>query len=122
MFKNDWPIFVFKDVEVGNSITAKDVNKRILQERLYKKTNIDFSVTYMPDIVFGEKPTAGFKWLKEKITTEYDDNDKRLFIRSPSLITDINIPVKKYAGLHYMKIITPDFADHLIEKYATSIF
>ena len=112
----------YTDVEVGNPITAKDVNKRLLQDRLSKKTNIDLSVTCMPDIVFGEKPTAGFKWFKEKITTEYDDRDKRLFIRSPSLITDIDIPVKKYAGLHYMKLLTPEFADYLIEKYGTSIF
>lgn len=111
-----------EDVEVGKSITAKDVNKRLLHERINKKTNINLAVTCMPDIVFGEKPTAGFKWFKEKITTEYDDRDNKIFIRSPSLITDIDIPVKKYAGLHYMKLLTPEFADYLIEKYGTSIF
>ena len=110
------------DVELGKSITAKDVNKRLLQDRINKKTNIDLSVTCMPDIVFGEKPSAGFKWFNEKITTEYDDRDNKLFIRSPSLITDIDIPIKKYAGLHYMKLLTPEFADYLIEKYGTSIF
>lgn len=118
------PLFLkdYKDVEVGKPITAKEVNKRLLHERLSKKTNIDFSVTCMPDIIFGEKPTAGFKWFKEKITTEYDDRDNRLFIRSPSLITNLDIPIKKYAGLHYMKLLTPEFADYLIEKYGTSIF
>lgn len=110
------------DVEVGKPVTAKNINKRLLKERLYKKTNMDLSVTYMPDIVFGGKPTAGFKWFKERITTEYDDRDNRLFIRSPSLITDINLPVKQYAGLHYMKLLTPEFADHLIERYGTDIF
>ena len=112
----------YGDIEVGKSITAKDVNKRLLQERISKKTNINLSITCMPDIVFGEKPTAGFKWFKEKLTTEYDDRDNKLFIRSPSLITAIDIPVKKYAGLHYMKLLTPEFADYLIEKYGTSIF
>ena len=118
------PLFLkdYKDVEVGKPITAKEVNKRLLHERLSKKTNINFSVTCMPDIIFGEKPTAGFKWFKEKITTEYDDRDNRLFIRSPSLITNLDIPIKKYGGLHYMKLLTPEFADYLIEKYGTSIF
>ena len=118
------PLFLkdYKDVEVGKPITAKEVNKRLLHERLSKKTNTDFSVTCMPDIIFGEKPTAGFKWFKEKITTEYDDRDNRLFIRSPSLITNLDIPIKKYGGLHYMKLLTPEFADYLIEKYGTSIF
>ena len=117
LFLKEYPV-----VEVGKPISAKEVNKRLLQDRISKKTNIDFSVTCMPDVVFGEKPTAGFKWFKEKITTEYDERDNRLFIRSPSLITDIDIPIKKYAGLHYMKILTPEFADYLIEKYGTSIF
>ena len=118
------PLFLkeYPDVEVGKPISAKEVNKRLLQERISKKTNVDFSVTCMPDVIFGEKPTAGFKWFKEKITTEYDERDKRLFIRSPSMITDIDIPIKKYAGLHYMKLLTPEFADYLIEKYGTSIF
>ena len=112
----------YGNITVGYSINAKDVNKRILCETLQKKTNIDFHVSCLPDIVFGTKPTAGFKWFNEKITTEYDDRDKRLFIRSPSLITDTDLPIKKYAGLHYMKLLTPEFADYLIEKYGTSIF
>ena len=118
------PLFLkeYPDVKVGKPISAKEVNKRLLQDRISKKTNVDFSVTCMPDVIFGEKPTAGFKWFKEKISTEYDERDKRLFIRSPSLITDIDIPIKKYAGLHYMKLLTPEFADYLIEKYGTSIF
>lgn len=112
----------FGNISVGSPLTAKDINKRVLCDRLQKRTNIDFRVNCLPDIVFGTKPTSVFKWFKEKVSTEYDSKDKRLYVRSPSLVTAKDVPIRKYAGLHYMKILTPEFADYLIDKYGTTIY
>lgn len=109
----------FGNVSVGAQLSAKDINKRILRDSLEKKTNIDFRFQCLPDKVFGTKPTSVFKWFKEKVSTEYDSKDKILYIRSSSLITSKDVPIERYAGLHYMKLLTPEFADYLIEKYGT---
>lgn len=111
-----------KKISVGAPMTAKEMNQRILNDELAKRTNMDLRFTCIPDVVYGKTPSAGFQWFANKIVTEYDEREKRVFIKSPALITDIDLPVKQYAGLHYMKLITPEYAEYLIDKYGTSIF
>ena len=112
----------YGSIPVGKPMNAKEINKRILSDELAKRINTDLRFTCVPDIVYGTALSSGFEWFAKKIQTEYDERDKQVFIKSPSLITDVNLPVKQYAGLHYMKLITPEYADYLIDKYGTSIF
>ena len=112
----------FENIKSGSPISAKEMNRRIINNQMAKRINTNLKIAFLPDIVYGDKPTAAFSWFKERIMCEYNNNEQKLYIRSPVMITSDNLFIKQYAGLHYMKILTPMYADFLINKYGDKIY
>lgn len=112
----------FENIKTRSPISAKEMNRRIINNQMAKRTNMNLKFAFLPDIVYGKKPSGAFSWFREKVLCEYNLSDQKLYIRSPVMITDDNLFIKRYAGMHYMKVLTPMYADYLINKYGHKIY
>ena len=79
-----------------------------------KKT---LEVCFLEDVIFGTTPSSGLDWCKRPFLCNYNYHENKLYVQSPVLITSENLPIEQYAGLYYMKLITPDYVDYLIDTY-----
>lgn len=107
----------FGKLKCGLPATARKINKEIMDKQLQSHLHTQLQIKYEEDALFGKKKTSGFEWFAHPLICEYDDLSECLTIKSPVLITSENLFIKKYAGNHYMKLLTPAYADYLIETY-----
>jgi hypothetical protein len=70
----------------------------------------------MKDKIFENNPMAGVKFISEHIKINYDKENNKIFIKSPLLLTSMDV-FKRYAGMYYMKILSPELCFELINLY-----
>lgn len=108
--------------EINNILTnpqksAQMLNERIFQTELVKYKNNKIDVCYLHDIVYGKRGDDIIKWVNEPLKIEYEKGKNTLYIQSPVMLTEANLLIRRYAGMYYMKLLTPLYAQRIIEKY-----
>jgi hypothetical protein len=103
-------------IECGEMTTAMKINQQIFRER-QEENKKTLEVCFLEDVIFGTTPSSGLDWCKRPFLCNYNYHENKLYVQSPVLITSENLPIEQYAGLYYMKLITPDYVDYLIDTY-----
>lgn len=103
------------------------VNTKILNEDLFHKILFNIKskeeidngpkVIFNNDKIFKGNPLIGPLWIKEPININYNKELQNLQITCPVLITSKTIKPDKYAGLYYMKLLSPQLCFELINRY-----
>lgn len=109
---------MFKHNKFGKSITALDVNKKLIYSALKNKkidTN-DVNIVFLEDKNTQNDKFGTLNWLKEHVNINYVDNNKTLIIQSPVFINN-DYHKENYSNVYYMKTLTPQFAYELVTLY-----
>ena len=107
---------VKKERNYGTINNARDFNRK-LWDFYSDQYNKKVDVSFLPDALYTNKNRRGFSWATRDLRIEFFNN--KLYIQSPVLYTedDGTIP-PKYAGMHYMKLLTPELIIYLLEIYS----
>lgn len=103
----------------SNIILAKNINEQNFNKLLYKlKNNTSIingpKVIFEEDLQFIDNIMIGISWVNSNINIKHINNT--LYIKSPTLISSLN-NVPRYAGMYYMKLLSPELCFELIELY-----
>ena len=111
---------VKKNRHYGPPKSARDFNRDLwdFYSTYYTGTqNKKINVSFLPDTVYSKNQKTGFSWATQGLRVEYFNN--KLYIQSPVLYTEDDGSVRdKYAGMYYMKLLTPELIIYLLEKYS----
>ena len=94
--------------------TAKDMNMKMFED--YFNGSCPIHVVFEDDKLYRDEITSSLEWIKNDIKITFNEEDKMLSIQSPVLYTDMNI-IPRYAGMYYMKILTPQLIEELMTLY-----
>ena len=101
--------------------SAYEINKEIFDKILYEiKSQEEIlkgpKVIFQYDDVFENSAFVGLKWINTNIEINYDRFNNIIYIKSPVLYTSMSI-YKKYAGMYYTKLLSPQLCYELIQMY-----
>ena len=71
------------------------------------------NIVFEDDKLYKDEVSSSVSWINDDIRISYNNEQKTLFIQSPTLYTDMNM-IPRYAGMYYMKILTPQLIEELI--------
>jgi hypothetical protein len=106
----------FKDIIKPSDINEKMFNTMLIQLKSTHEINNGPEIIFMKDKIFENNPMAGVKFISEHIKINYDKENNKIFIKSPLLLTSMDV-FKRYAGMYYMKILSPELCFELINLY-----
>ena len=107
----------FGKIQCGDQTTALSINKMIMANEIVKNVDKELNICYLDDVRFGEYRNTVFDWIKYPLFCNYNYDEETLYLQSPVMLTSENLPLKRYAGMYYMKVLTPAFANYLLQTY-----
>lgn len=118
----------FKNQENFNNKDFKSViNGKMLNEELFYKMLFNIKskkeiengpkIIFNNDKIFKENPLIGPLWIKEPINIDYNKELNNLQITTPVLFTSKNTLSIKFAGMYYMKLLSPQLCYEIINRY-----
>lgn len=107
----------FGKIQCGQQTTGLNTNKMIMSNEMTKNIDKELNICYLNDVCFNEYKNTVFDWMKYPLLCNYNYNEETLYLQSPVMLTSENLPIKRYAGMYYMKVLTPSFASYLIQTY-----
>ena len=117
---NTYDPAIKKNRHYGAPKSARDFNRELwdFYSTQYGITqNKQVVVSFLPDALYSKKRRTGFSWATQDLRIEYSNG--QLYIQSPVLYTEDDDTVSsKYAGMYYMKLLTPELIMFLLEKYS----
>lgn len=94
--------------------TAKYINQKMFEN--YFNGSCPANVVFKDDLKYCDEIASSLKWIKDEIKIEYDSINNVLSIQSPTLYTNMKF-IPRYAGMYYMKVLTPQLIEELINLY-----
>lgn len=107
----------FGKIQCGDQTTALSINKMIMANEIVRNVDKELNICYLDDVLFGEYKNTVFDWIKYPLFCNYNYDEETLYLQSPVMLTSENLPLKRYAGMYYMKVLTPAFAHYLVQTY-----
>ena len=104
----------YQYVLFDNEQSAKDMNKKMFEN--YLNGSCPANIVFEDDKLYKDEVSSSLSWINDDIRISYNNEQKTLFIQSPTLYTDMTM-IPRYAGMYYMKILTPQLIEELINLY-----
>ena len=111
----------FCKIKCNEPVDGAKTNKMIMDRELQKFPGRTLDVCYLDDICFGNRKTTVVNWFERRLLCNYNYDEEKLYIQSPTLLTSEKFIIKRYAGMYYMKLLTPSLANYFIQNYGKPV-